>query len=134
VNDDNARAVEVVKRRTALTPAVAVGSRPEIGADSSGWRGRCGCLLVRLRLHRRPDARGTTAAGEPIIVAGGVELVLGADRSLYRLVDCAICRTKVVSGSRPLRRPSDLHRPPVGVICASCCARATTNHLRDARQ
>jgi len=60
-----------------------------------------------------------------LVKRGTVELVLGAGRSLYRREDCVIWRTKVVSNSRPLRRPSDLHRPR-GVICASRCARATT--------
>jgi hypothetical protein len=98
------------------------------------WRGRWGCWLVRLRLHRRADACGTTAAGEPILVVGGVEIVLGADGSLYPLVACAICRDKVASGSRPIRRPGDLQRPSQGVICARCCARATGNHVTAVRQ
>jgi hypothetical protein len=49
-------------------------------------------------------------------------------------VACAICRDKVASGSRPIRRPGDLQRPSQGVICARCCARATGNHVTAVRQ
>jgi hypothetical protein len=104
---------------------------PELATPPAGWRGRRGCWLVRLRLHRRAQVAGTTVAGEPILLVGSVPLVLGTGQALYPLVPCAICGDEVASRSRPLRRPADLLRPAERVICRACCARAVSNQPED---
>jgi hypothetical protein len=121
LSPDDATAVDLFRHDPAPPTAAPT---PSGTAAASAWRGRCGCWLVRLRWHRRAEVGGATPAGEPILVVGGVGLVLGTGWSLYRLVTCAVCGDEVASRARPLRRRSDLDRPAEPIICGPCCARA----------